>query len=112
MQQVFFTLLSGLTNDAVDEEVGDVDCYVITGESKGETKTLWIGKEDYLIRQIRTMVSTAALRVAVAKWIPEETPDLPGFTWTEMHTNIIVNKRFVRTEFLPSFPGRGFSDPE
>jgi outer membrane lipoprotein-sorting protein len=95
-----------------DEKVGNVDCYVITGESQGQTKTLWIGKRDYLIRQIRTIVSTEALRVDIANWIPDQTPYIHGFNWTETHTNIVVNKQFARTDFLPTFPGRGFSSSE
>jgi outer membrane lipoprotein-sorting protein len=92
-------------NRQADEKVRGVECYVITGESQGLTKTLWIGKQDYLIRQIRTMVSTDALRADIANWVPAITPSIHGFTWTETHTNIVVNKRFVRTDFIPSIPG-------
>jgi hypothetical protein len=95
-------------NRQADEQVGDVDCFVITGASQGQTKTLWIGKGDYLIRQIRTMVNCEALRAAIANWDPEIMPYLHGFTWTETHTNIVVNKRFLRTDFIPSISRRNF----
>src|SRR6266850_6995556 len=57
-------------NRQTDENVGGVDCYVLTGELQGQTKTLWIGKQDFLIRQLRTVTSAEAMRAMAAKWDP------------------------------------------
>jgi outer membrane lipoprotein-sorting protein len=84
-----------------DEKVGGVDCYVFTKESQGQTKTLWIGKQDFLIHQFRTVTSAEAMRAA-AEWNPEIISNLHGFTSTETHTNIVVNKQFLRSDFIPS----------
>ncbi len=84
-----------------DEQVGGVDCYVLIKESQGRTKTLWIGKQDFLIHQIKTVTSAEAMQAA-AKWDPEIISDLHGFTSTETHTNIVVNKQFLRSDFVPS----------
>jgi outer membrane lipoprotein-sorting protein len=84
-----------------DEKIGDIDCYVFTSESQSETKTLWIGKRDFLIHQIRTVTSAEAMQAA-AKWDPEIMFDLHGFTSTETHTNIVVNKQLLPSDFVPS----------
>lgn len=84
-----------------DEQVGGVDCCVLTRESQGQTKTLWIGKQDFLIHQVRIVTRAEAMQAA-AKWDPEIISDLHGFTSTETHTNIVVNKQFLRSDFVPS----------
>jgi hypothetical protein len=93
-----------------DEKVSDVNCYVFTRESQGRTKTLWIGKQDFLIHQIRTEISDEAMQVMyskAAKGCPEMIALLQkswpnGFTVTETHFNIAVNQPFVRSDFIPS----------
>jgi hypothetical protein len=91
-----------------DEKLGDIDCYVLVRESQfGETKTFWIGKQDFLIHQVRTVVSAKAMQVALAKAAkgsPEIAGSLHGFISTETHTNIILNQQFSRSDFVPSFP--------
>jgi hypothetical protein len=72
-----------------DENVGEVRCYVFTKGVLGQTNKLWIGKQDFLIHQVRTVISMEAM---------------PGFTATETHTNIVLNQRFSRSDFVPSFP--------
>jgi outer membrane lipoprotein-sorting protein len=84
-----------------DEQAGGVNCYVLSKESQGRTKTLWIGKRDFLIHQVRTVTSAEAMQAA-AKWDPEIISDLHGFTSTETHTNIVVNIQFLRSDFVPS----------
>jgi outer membrane lipoprotein-sorting protein len=84
-----------------DEKLGNIDCYVFARESQGQTKTIWIGKQDFLIHQVQTITSAEAMQ-AVAKWDPEIISDLHGFTSTETHTNIVVNKQFLRSDFVPS----------
>jgi hypothetical protein len=88
-------------NRQPDEKVGNVDCYVFTRESPGQAKTLWIGRQDFLIHQLRTVTSAEATS-AVAKWDPEIMPALHGLTSVETHANIVVNKQFLRSDFVPS----------
>ena len=38
-----------------DEKIDGVDCYVLTQTKAGRTKTMWIGKQDFLIRQIESI---------------------------------------------------------
>jgi len=72
---------------APDERVGDVDCYVLTGAQlvrDGEIYTLWIGKNDFLIRQIRAV-------------------SLHGVT-TQTHSNIVMNVQMSSADFAPPKP--------
>ena len=92
-----------------DEKVGDVDCYVFTSDSKGPTKTLWIGKQDFLIHQVRTVTSAEAMKTVLAeaeKRNPEMSALLHRFepqdnTSTETHGNIVVNQPFSNGDFVP-----------
>jgi len=89
-----------------DENVGHIDCYVFTRTSSGWTITLWIGKPDFLIHQVQTIISTGAMRAAVAGLMgdPEQMRALHGFTFTQTHTNIVLNQQFSCSDFVPSFP--------
>jgi RNA polymerase sigma factor (sigma-70 family) len=90
-----------------DQKVGDVDCYVFTSDVKGRTKTIWIGKQDFLIHQVRTVTSAEAMKAAMAeaaKRNPEISARLPkpkpqDITSTETHANIVVNKKFSPKDF-------------
>jgi len=92
-----------------DQKVGDVDCYVFTGNSKGWTRTLWIGKRDFLIHQLRTVTSAEAMKTALAEAVKRnpamsdrlQTPEFQGSTSTETHTNIVVNPPFADKDFVP-----------
>ena len=94
-----------------DETVGNISCYVFTWGFEGRTNSLWIGKQDFLIHQARTTISTGAIRAAAAGLLkdPEQIRALPGFTFTETHTNIVLNQQFSRSDFVPSFPLLGSS---
>lgn len=96
-----------------DEKVGNISCYVFTKESQGQTNTLWIGKQDFLIHQVRTVISTEAMQeavVSVSGTDPEMFSALHGFTLTETHTNIVLNRKFSRADFIPTFPRFQSSD--
>jgi outer membrane lipoprotein-sorting protein len=92
-----------------DQKVGDVDCYVLTSDSKGRTRTLWIGKQDFLIHQVRTVTSAEAMNTVLAeaaKRNPEmsarmQTSKLQGSTSTETHGNIVVDQPFSNKDFVP-----------
>ena len=79
-----------------DEKVSEVDCYVFEGGTKDEKKTLWFGKQDFLIRQVRTVYS-----------IDIKQPDSLEIrrqiiTSTETHSNIVLNQKFSAADFSPS----------
>ncbi len=90
-----------------DEKIGDVDCYVLSHEKDGRTRTLWIGKQDFLIRQIENDTPAAALKAvleAEAKKHPgmglptSVAGDSKSF---ETHTNIVVNQLNFYRRILP-----------
>jgi RNA polymerase sigma factor (sigma-70 family) len=95
-------LASSETRQA-DEKVGDVDCYVFTSELKGTTKTLWIGKKDFLIHQVRDVTGAEAVRAALdhaEKVTGVHQQNAPqGITSTETHMNIVVNRQFSPSDF-------------
>ena len=90
-----------------DGKVGDVDCYVFTRGMQGWTNTLWIGKQDFLIHQVRRVISTEAIQAAavrVSKMGQETIPALHGVTSIETHINIVLNRKFSQSDFIPPFP--------
>jgi len=111
----FFSLnsvneLGGSTASAkqkADAKVGEVDCYVFTSESKGRTKTMWIGKQDLLIHQVRIVTSAEAMKAIMAeaaKRNPEMAARMPkteysDSTATETHEHIVVNQKFSPADF-------------
>jgi hypothetical protein len=88
--------------------VGGVDCYVFTSElKKGVTRTLWIGKQDFLIHQVRNVTSTEAMKAVLAE-AAKRNPGMPArlqqieslvITSTETHENIVVNQKFSPADF-------------
>jgi len=97
---------SGLNqNRQPDEKVGNVDCYVFSRESQGRIKTIWIGKQDFLIHQIRTFTTAEAMQammVKVTKGNFEMNSNIHSFTLIETHANIVLNPQFSRLDFVPS----------
>lgn len=90
-----------------DEKIGDVDCYVLTQAKNGRTQTLWIAKEDFLVRQIETYTSAAVLKAMLeveARKHPEmglPTSVAGDNKSVETHMNIKVNQQFSPTDFAP-----------
>jgi outer membrane lipoprotein-sorting protein len=90
-----------------DEKVGEVDCYVFTSDLKGRAKTIWIGKQDFLIHQVRTVTSAESMKAIMAeaaKRHPEIAARMPkteytDSTSTETHENIVLNQKFSPTDF-------------
>jgi outer membrane lipoprotein-sorting protein len=102
--------LSGMTANKkrqADEKVGEVDCYVFTGDLKGRANTIWIGKQDFLIHQVRTVTSAASMKAIMAeaaKRNPEMAARMPKIeysdsTATETHEHIVVNQKFAAADF-------------
>jgi hypothetical protein len=71
-----------------DEKVGDFNCYVFTRGAMGATNTLWIGKQDFLIHQVQAIAQMESM---------------PAVTFTETHASIVLNRKFSRTDFIPTF---------
>jgi len=71
-----------------NEKVGDFNCYVFTRGAMGATNTIWIGKQDFLIHQVRTVAHMKSM---------------PAAAFTETHTNIVLNRSFSRSDFVPTF---------
>jgi outer membrane lipoprotein-sorting protein len=90
-----------------DEKVGGQNCFVIESELKGNVTTLWIGENDFLIHQKRTVTSAKAMKAALAeaaKRNPEIAERIPKVepqsnTSTETHFNIVVNQKFSVSDF-------------
>ncbi len=81
-------------NRLPDEKVGEVDCYVLEGISQIPRRltvpwakwTLWIGKQDFLILQVRRADNFFG-KIS---------------TSTETHTNIVLNQNLPQSEFVPA----------
>lgn len=90
-----------------DDKIGKIDCYQITGQSEtGETKTFWIGKDDFFIYQIRTDANPDVMRAAwtATTGHPVPGPDVHAFSSIETFTNIVVNIKLFRPDFVPQCP--------
>ena len=97
-----------------NEKIGDFDCYVISDDSVLGPRTFWIGKQDFFIHQIRTVVIETVDTAKASNNAQTETaqlaPDLPkkpevkpgdiSSIETETHMNIVVNQKFVPTDFV------------
>ncbi len=92
-----------------DEMVGFVNCYVFTNYLKGTTRTLWIGKKDFLIHRVQTVTSAEAVNAAIAQAakstkIGQSSPHpniTGGITSTETHENIVINRKLSPSDFRP-----------
>jgi hypothetical protein len=76
-------------------------------ELKGRTRTLWIGRTDFLIHQVKTVTSAEALKTALAEAAkshpeiaaPPLVSALQGITSIETHANIILNQKSSPADF-------------
>jgi RNA polymerase sigma factor (sigma-70 family) len=92
-----------------DEKIGDTDCYVLTDAKGGRTKTLWIGKQDFLIRQVENDTSAAQMK-ALLDQQAQQNPQMNNVLKMaptgesksiETHSNIIVNQTLTPADFAP-----------
>ena len=68
---------------------------------------MWIGKQDFLIHQVRIVTSAASMKAIMAegaKLHPEIAARLPKIEYTDMtstetHENIVVNQKFSAADF-------------
>jgi RNA polymerase sigma factor (sigma-70 family) len=84
-----------LAKRQADERIGDVDCYVLTSSNRAATTTLWIGRNDLLIHQIRTVTSAAFMKTIMQN-MATRNPNLAlpapqNTTVIETHSNIAVD---------------------
>ncbi|HVU09038.1 MAG TPA: hypothetical protein VHG89_10885 [Verrucomicrobiae bacterium] len=92
-----------------DEKAGDSDCYVLSitrnstkifNMQMGKTVTrLWIGKSDYLLRQIQSIYDPPQTQTNSPSTNFEET------VFIQTHENISVNEKYPAAEFeFPKIP--------
>lgn len=87
-----------------NDKVGNTECYQLSGQSaSGEAKTFWIGRQDFLIHQIRTEISRKVMQLPLTG-LMNNTVKFHASCSTETYTNIVINTRFSRADFFPSFP--------
>jgi hypothetical protein len=92
-----------------DEAVNGVDCYVLQRTNLGWT--VWVGKQDFLIRRYRNFISKARAienqkeinKQALAKGhlptlISSAQTDI---VFTENYENIVVNENLKPADFIP-----------
>lgn len=71
------------------------------------TNTIWLGKQDFMIHQVRNVTSAEAMKALMAHaakgnpGIADSAQQFTGSTSTETHTKIAVNQRFLPTDFAP-----------
>jgi hypothetical protein len=92
-----------------DEKIGEVDCYVFMSSTQAGTQTVWIGKQDYLFRKIRYIQSAESFKESLdraAKLIPPHEGNIKveftPITSVETHSNIVVNQKFSKADFVLS----------
>jgi hypothetical protein len=88
-----------------NEKLGDTECYVLTLENGGQSQTFWIGKADFLIHQVESDTSAAALKTALDAAVKQN----PGLRLpsagagdvksVETHSNIVVNQSIPKADF-------------
>ena len=129
-----------------DVKIGEVDCHAFTstidpskmpgggkppygmGKVGIITTTLWIGKKDHLIHQVRQTIDTASMQIpamsderikailentqqsatpaaiaAFRKQMETSMKKMEGakFTFTQTHENIVVNQKYPTADFAP-----------
>ena len=83
-----------------DETISGVNCYVLEQADNGWT--VWVGKNDFLIRQYRSFISKASM-VEARKHSPSPTQvSLPNYDITTVQSfeNIVVNEDLPREKFI------------
>lgn len=91
-----------------DEKVGEVECYVLMERTIDRTRILLIGKQDFLIHQIRSTTSAEAVKATMDEdaiehpQIDHTRIKITAITWVETHSNIVLNQKFSATDFVPS----------
>ena len=88
-----------------DEAVGSIDCYVLKYTNLICTESVWVGKQDFLIRRYRQFIPRTAVtdtRTNVSITNTNSLPAQTGNTFTQTHENIIVNERMSKDNFLPA----------
>jgi outer membrane lipoprotein-sorting protein len=77
------------------EKVGNIDCYVVSKKSNDLKTTLWIGKADFLIHQMRDVSIVKALESNDVP-LPQSEPTM---TTIETHSDIVVDQKFLPADF-------------
>lgn len=80
-----------------NEKVGGVDCYALSGSPRmavmsGMTMTVWIGKIDFLIHQVRAILPVTGSKIPYTNVV------------VQTHENISVNFPFSNADFVHEIP--------
>ncbi len=89
-----------------DEIVNGVDCYVLEQANSGWT--VWVGKQDFLMRRYQLFISKAAAAEAMKHSPNPNTNSLPAqadITISQTHESVIVNEDLKREDFIPPIDG-------
>lgn len=108
-QAALFSSKTQVTREK-DEKIGSVDCYVVSclmGQNPqspikvaGMSITLWVGKKDFLIHQMRqTIKSMEAGSIANT-----QVPAVQNYSSTATHENIVVNETMTKKDFVHELP--------
>jgi RNA polymerase sigma factor (sigma-70 family) len=92
-----------------DELIEGVPCYVFTQKTANGTETIWIGRQDFLIRQIENDTDAKILKALLSQQTKQH-PELKSMMSAapsgdvrsiETHRNISVNPTLTQTDFVP-----------
>jgi serine/threonine protein kinase len=88
-----------------DEAISGVDCYVLAQADRGWT--VWVGKQDFLIRRYRNFISKAAAAEAMRHSPRPNTNSVPAqdITFIQTHENVIVDEDLQREDFISTIDG-------
>jgi predicted Ser/Thr protein kinase len=90
-----------------DEAVSGVDCYVLERTDIGWT--VWVGKQDFLLRRYRRFISKAAATEAMKHSPNPNKNSLPAqadISTIETYENVTVNENLKREDFIPTIDGK------
>jgi hypothetical protein len=93
-----------------DDKIGETDCYVLKSDTNGRTNTLWIGKADFLIRQVENDINGILLKQMMeeqAKSHPQIRASLDAAgdqlfqdtCMVETHSDIKINEPLTAADF-------------
>jgi serine/threonine protein kinase len=91
-----------------DEAVGGINCYVLEYTNSICADSVWVGKQDFLIRRYRrfipkTAVTDARKNLSIAN--TNSSPIRSGNTFIQTHENVIVNENLKQEDFMPPING-------
>lgn len=86
-----------------EEEINGNNCFVISGQMRGNTYVYWVSKETYLIHQMRTVYQNIDLPEEIEKDMPAEVRSMnyEKMTSTQTYQDIIIDESIPDEKFVP-----------